>query len=74
MWDGRLGYVHSTLHRIDLIPGAKPIRPHPYRVAPSAREAESVEVQRMLRAGVIEPANAEGASPVVLVLKSDGSM
>jgi RNase H-like domain found in reverse transcriptase/Reverse transcriptase (RNA-dependent DNA polymerase)/Integrase zinc binding domain/Integrase core domain/Chromo (CHRromatin Organisation MOdifier) domain/Retroviral aspartyl protease len=74
MWDGRLGHVHSTSHRIDLIPGAKPVHAQPYRAGPRAREAESAEVQRMLKAGVIEPANSEWASPVVLVPKPDGSM
>ena len=74
MWDGRLGHAHATSHRIDLIPGAKPVHVPPYRAGARAREAESTEVQRMLKAGVIEPANSEWASPVVLVPKPDGSM
>ena len=74
MWDGRLGQVHSTAHRIQLIPGAKPAYSQPYRAGTKAREAESSEIHRMLRAGVIEPATSEWASPVVLVPKPDGSM
>jgi hypothetical protein len=66
MWDGRLGRVNATTHRIDLVPGAKPVHSQPYRPGPRASEAESAEVQRMLKAGVIEPASSEWASPVVL--------
>jgi hypothetical protein len=44
MWDGHLGLVHSTSHRIDLVPGAKPIHAQPYRAGPRAREAEFAEV------------------------------
>ena len=74
MWDGHLGRVAATEHRIDLIPGAKPVHSQPYRAGPRARDIESQEVGRMLKAGVIEPASTEWASPVVLVPKPDGSM
>jgi hypothetical protein len=67
MWDGHLGHVHSTSHRIDLVSGAKPIHAQPYRAGPRAREADSAEVQRMLKERVSEPANSDWASPVVLV-------
>jgi hypothetical protein len=74
MWDGRLSQVHATLHRIQLVSGSKPAYSQPYRVGAKAREAESVEIHRMLRAGLIEPDSSEWASPVVLVPKPDGSM
>jgi hypothetical protein len=74
MWDVHLGHVHSTSHMIDLFPGAKPIHAQPYRAGPRAREAESAEVQRMLKARVIEPVNSDWASPFVLLQKPDGSM
>jgi hypothetical protein len=74
MWDSRLGHAHTTHHCIELTPGAKPVHSHPYRAGPRAREVEAAEVQRMLKAGVIEPSSAEWASTVVLVRKSDGSM
>jgi hypothetical protein len=63
MWDGRLGHVHSTSHRIDLLPGANPVHTQPYRAGARAREAESSEAQRMLKSGVIEPATSEWTSP-----------
>jgi hypothetical protein len=74
MWYGRLEQVHTTSHRIQLVPGAKPAYSKPYRAGAKAREAESVEIQRMMRAGVIEPATSECSSPVLLVPKPDGSM
>jgi hypothetical protein len=74
MWDGRLGHVHATHHRMELKPGAKPVHSHPYRAGPRARKVEAAEVQRMLKAGVIEPSTAEWVSPVVLVPNPDGSM
>jgi hypothetical protein len=74
MWDGRLGHVHTTHHRMELKPGAKPVHSHPYRAGPRARKVEAAEVQRMLKAGVIDPSTAEWASPVVLVPNPDGSM
>mgnify|MGYP006048027623 FL=1 len=73
MWDGHLGHVHTTAHRIELTPGASPVHCQPYRAGAKAREQESAEIQRMLQAGVIAPANAEWASPIVMVPKTDGS-
>ena len=73
MWNGRLGQVHSTAHRIDLIPGQTPVHCQPYRAGPNARALESTEIQRMLQAKVIEPTTSEWASPIVLVAKPDGS-
>ena len=74
MWDGSLGEISTIEHRIELTPEAKPVRSAPYRAGPKARRAESEEVERMLRAGVIEPAQSEWASRVVLVPKPDGTL
>jgi hypothetical protein len=41
IWDGHLGRVAATEHRIYLIPGAKPVHSQPYRAGPRAREIES---------------------------------
>jgi hypothetical protein len=74
MWDGRLGEVSATKHRIDLVPGARPINSLPYRAVPRAREIEKQEIYKMLRQGVIEPAMCEWASLIVMVPKLDGSL
>ena len=72
--DGRLGTIKGAPHRIDIIPGAKPVFQQPYRCGIERRKAEEAEVARMLKAGVITPSNAEWASPVILVPKPDGSL
>jgi len=74
MWDGKLGTITVTKHRIELKEGAKPVFSQPYRAGPKAREVEQQEVDKMLREKVIEPAKSEYASPVVLVPKPDGSL
>jgi len=74
MWSGQLGELSVTTHRIDLQPGAKPVYQAPYRAGAKAREIEREEVERMLKADVIEPAISEWASPVVLITKKDGSV
>ena len=74
MWDGKLGEVRATEHRIELTPGAKPFRFQPYRVSPRAREAEQASVDEMLAGRVISRSKSEWASPVVLIPKSDGSL
>ena len=74
MWDGSIGEISTVNHHIHLQPGTRPIAQHPYRAGPRAREAEKAEVDRMLEAGVIEPAQSEWASPIVLVPKPDGSL
>jgi RNase H-like domain found in reverse transcriptase/Reverse transcriptase (RNA-dependent DNA polymerase)/Integrase zinc binding domain/Integrase core domain/Chromo (CHRromatin Organisation MOdifier) domain len=74
MWDGRLGKVSATSHRIDLVPGTRPVHAQPYRAGGRAREVEREEIEKMMTQGVIEPAMSEWASPIVLVSKSDGSL
>ena len=72
LWDEkRLGVIHGTTHRIET--SGNPVFQHPYRAGPEARRVEQEEVDRMLKMGVIEPSNAEWASPVVLIPKPDGS-
>jgi len=73
MLDGTLGSIEATKHRIDLLPGAEPIRQQPYRAGHHARDIIRDEVNRMLEAGVIRPSTSEWASPVVVVPKKDGS-
>ena len=74
MWDGTLGELKATEHRIDLMPDSKPVHQAPYRAGPTQRQREKEEIDNMLAKGVIEPANTEWASPIVFVPKSDGSL
>ncbi|CAN8076686.1 unnamed protein product [Agarophyton chilense] len=72
MWYGSLGDNATTEHRIDLLPDTRPISQHPYRAGPAARAEERAQVDKMLLAGVSEPAQSPWASPVVLAPKQDG--
>lgn len=74
MWDGRLGKIAATEHRIDLKNDVQPVRQNPYRSGHKEREFAREEIEKMLKAGVIEPSNSEWASPIVLAPKKDGSL
>jgi len=74
LWGGNLGLIRGVEHRIRLKSGAVPVRQHPYKAGPLAREREKAEVERMRSMGVIEPSTGEWASPFVMVPKPDGSV
>jgi Reverse transcriptase (RNA-dependent DNA polymerase) len=74
MCSGQLGELSITKHRIDLQENAKPAYQASYRAGKQSREIERQEVDRMLKAGVIDPATSEWDSPVVLITKKDGSI
>jgi Reverse transcriptase (RNA-dependent DNA polymerase) len=74
MWDGRLGTVAARSHRIEVLPGSKPVHAQPYRAGSHARVAEKTEIDRMLAQQVIEPATCEWASPIALVPKPGGTL
>ena len=50
----------------------RPVRSLPRRLAPAERETVQLEVEEIMKAGVIEPSYSPWASPVVLVKKKDG--
>lgn len=73
LWNGQLGRIDVTPHRITLKEGAKPIRSQPYRTGLHHRDLIKEQVEKQTRLGVIEPSQAEWSFPVVLVPKSDGT-
>ena len=73
MWNGHLGEINATQHRITLKPEYVPTRQPPYRAGHESREIITAQVNKMPQAGVIEPAQSEWASPVVIVTKKDGN-
>jgi hypothetical protein len=74
MWDGCLGTAAATTHRIEVLPGSKPVHAQPYRAGSHTRVAEKTVIDRMLSQQVIEPVTCEWASPIVLVPKPDGTL
>ena len=75
MWaTGRIGEITATEHPVTLETGTKPIRSMPYLQGPAVRTKPEAEIRRMWDAGVIEPATSEGAAPIALVPKKDGSL
>lgn len=57
---------------IDLVPDAKPVKSPPYRAGPNNGELERAEIDKQMKAGVIEPAMTEWATSVLFVPKKDG--
>ena len=53
---------------------AVPVQQRPYRVPYSQRELVKQELDRMLKAKVINPSTSPWASPIVLVNKKDGDV
>lgn len=74
MWDGHPGRVIAAKHLIYLTkPGKTPILQNPYRGGPLHRELEKMETDKMILEGVIELANIEWASSIVIAPKKDRS-
>lgn len=74
MWNDHLGQNAATEHQIDVLPGTRPNEQPPYRAGPRARQIEQEHADSMLEKRIIAPAQSAWASPVVLVLKADGSL
>lgn len=60
-------------HQIPLIPGAVPVNSKPYRYSPQHKDEIERQVRELLTAGLNVHSTSSFASPVLLVLKKDGS-
>nr|GEW98942.1 putative reverse transcriptase domain-containing protein [Tanacetum cinerariifolium] len=59
--------------QIDLIPGAAPVAPAPYRLAPSEIKELSDQLQELSNKGFIRPSSLPWGALVLFVKKKDGS-
>ena len=64
----------TTAVKHDIITNcARPVRCGPRRLAPAGLRTEQTCIKKMLDGGQIEPSDSPWASPVVLMMKKDGS-
>ena len=70
-WD--IGFCDALPFRVELKPDSKPATQRPYRYSPALSGLVKIEIDRLLAAGIIRPSMSEWASPVVAVLKKDGT-
>ena len=68
-----LGYTNAMEFSIDT-GNNKPVTTAPYRIPLSKRKDAEIEIERLAKAGIIEPANSPWLSPVVLVPKQNGQI
>lgn len=67
------GRVKGVSHKINLIPGAKPLRAQPYKMSWSESEDLDKEISRLLENDVIEPCLGKYTSPCFFIPKADGT-
>lgn len=60
-------------HKINLIPGAQPVRVRPYHYSSIQKSEIEAQLKEMLKNGVVRHSSSSFASPVLLVRKKDGS-
>lgn len=73
IWSEKLGCIDAVEHRIELKSESRPLRSASDWAGPKVRELEELGIQEQIIANVIEATDSELISPVLLVLKEDGS-
>ena len=68
-----IGKTDLSLHKIETMPGAKPVHQRFYRQDPIKKAETERQTNEMLQANLIERSTSVWNSPVVLVKKKDGS-
>lgn len=72
--DEALTRTNVLEHLIELEPGSRPFFLRSHHFSPALEKKMMVELERMLKLGVIEPSNSPVASPIVPQTKKDGSI
>lgn len=67
---GTLGCTHMVEHVIRT--NSSPIKQRHYPLSPALQKEVNLELDQMLKNGIVEPSNSPWASPIVLVKKPDG--
>lgn len=75
MWDSHLGYITAATNRIELLDNqAKPAYSALYSVGLKIGELEIVEINKMLKQNLIDPAQIEWTAPIVSAPKKYGNL
>ncbi|CAB1118926.1 unnamed protein product [Ectocarpus sp. CCAP 1310/34] len=69
-----LGHCTALPFRIDLKPGTRPVKQRPYRRSPVINRKIKIEIDRLVSVGILRKSTSNWASPLVAVLKKDGSL
>ena len=70
---GQVGRTSSCQHHIHF-KETLPVRQQPYRLPHMYRNAVEKEIEKMIKEGVIEPANSKWALPMVIIRKKDDTI
>lgn len=73
IWSEKLGCINAVKHLIELTLNIRPFRSAPYRAGPKVRQHKELEVQKQLKAVVIEPSTSKWTSLILFVPKKNGS-
>nr|CAD2147159.1 unnamed protein product [Meloidogyne enterolobii] len=72
--DEKIGnFKGKTVHKIDLVDGARPVQSRPYRYPLHLQTEIEKQIKNLLKQNIIRPSSSAWASPIVLARKTDGS-
>ena len=69
-----LGRVDIIEHKIELLPGAKPVKCKLRFRSPVERQKVEECINKMLARGIIRPVSSEWCSPLIVIIKRDQSL
>lgn len=75
LWNGYLGRIYESNHRIDLLnDNVRPVHSAPNLAGPTERQFAAANINQMLAKKVIESATTEWAAPILFATKKHGSL